>query len=77
MEVSFNGAEVAATDLRAAAALILAGLVAENITQVTHLEYLDRGYYHFHQKLASLGAEIKRVNDITADETYAFNPQRA
>lgn len=73
----FNGAEVAATDLRAAAALILAGLVAENITQVTHLEYLDRGYYHFHQKLASLGAEIKRVNDITADETYAFNPQRA
>lgn len=69
----FNGAEVAATDLRAAAALILAGLVARNITQVTHLQYLDRGYYHFHQKLASLGAEIKRVNDVTGDVEYRLN----
>lgn len=66
----FNGAEVAATDLRAAAALILAGLVAKNITQVTHLQYLDRGYYHFHQKLAALGAEIKRINDVTGDVEY-------
>ena len=69
----FNGAEVAATDLRAAAALILAGLVARNITQITHLQYLDRGYYHFHQKLASLGAEIKRVNDVTGDVEYRLN----
>ena len=61
----FSGAEVAATDLRAGAALVIAGLVADDITQVTHLEYLDRGYYHFHQKLAALGAEIKRVDDIT------------
>lgn len=61
----FSGSEVAATDLRAAAALILAGLVADGITQVTHLKYLDRGYWHFNQKLASLGAQIKRVNDIT------------
>lgn len=66
----FNGAEVAATDLRAAAALILAGLVARNITQITHLQYLDRGYYHFHQKLAALGAEIKRINDVTGDVEY-------
>lgn len=66
----FNGAEVAATDLRAAAALILAGLVARNITQVTHLQYLDRGYYHFHQKLVALGAEIKRINDVTGDVEY-------
>ncbi|GET09914.1 UDP-N-acetylglucosamine 1-carboxyvinyltransferase [Ligilactobacillus agilis] len=66
----FNGAEVAATDLRAAAALILAGLVARNITQVTHLQYLDRGYYHFHQKLAALGAEIKRINDVTGEVEY-------
>lgn len=64
----FSGSEVAATDLRAAAALILAGLIADGITQVTHLEYLDRGYWHFNQKLASLGAEIKRVNDITGNE---------
>lgn len=61
----FCGAEVAATDLRAAAALVLAGLVSRGITQVTHLKYLDRGYYMFHEKLASLGAEIKRANDVT------------
>ena len=65
---NFSGSEVAANDLRAAAALILAGLIAKGITQVTHLEYLDRGYWHFNQKLASLGAEIKRVNDITGNE---------
>lgn len=65
---NFSGSEVAATDLRAAAALILAGLIAKGITQVTHLEYLNRGYWHFNQKLASLGAEIKRVNDITGNE---------
>ncbi|WP_125581335.1 UDP-N-acetylglucosamine 1-carboxyvinyltransferase [Levilactobacillus cerevisiae] len=58
----FNGAEVAATDLRAAAALVLAGLVAEGYTQVTNLKYLDRGYYDFHKKLAALGAEVKRVS---------------
>lgn len=59
---NFNGAEVAATDLRAAAALVLAGLVANGYTQVTNLKYLDRGYYDFHKKLASLGAEIERVS---------------
>ncbi|MFC6207463.1 UDP-N-acetylglucosamine 1-carboxyvinyltransferase [Levilactobacillus tongjiangensis] len=58
----FNGAEVAATDLRAAAALVLAGLIADGYTQVTNLKYLDRGYYDFHKKLAALGAEIKRVS---------------
>lgn len=65
---NFSGSEVAATDLRAAAALVLAGLIAKGITQVTHLEYLDRGYWHFNQKLSALGAEIKRVNDITENE---------
>lgn len=58
-----QGAEVAATDLRAAAALILAGLRAEGTTKVTHLNYLDRGYYQFHRKLADLGANIERVYD--------------
>lgn len=56
-----QGAEVSATDLRAAAALILAGLVAEGVTRVTELSHLDRGYVNFHQKLASLGADIVRV----------------
>ena len=57
-----QGAEVTATDLRAAAALILAGLVSEGITRVTNLVHLDRGYVDFHGKLASLGANIERVN---------------
>ena len=57
-----QGAEVTATDLRAAAALILAGLVSDGITRVTNLVHLDRGYVNFHGKLASLGANIERVN---------------
>lgn len=58
-----QGAEVAATDLRAAAALILAGLVAEGVTRVTELIHLDRGYVNFHQKLKALGADISRVSN--------------
>lgn len=57
-----QGAEVAATDLRAAAALILGGLVAEGVTRVTELSHLDRGYVNFHGKLAALGADIVRVS---------------
>ena len=57
-----QGAEVAATDLRAAAALILAGLVAEGMTRVTELDHLDRGYVDFHKKLKALGADIERVS---------------
>ncbi|MGN7385582.1 UDP-N-acetylglucosamine 1-carboxyvinyltransferase [Sporosarcina sp. SAFN-015] len=57
-----QGAEVAATDLRAAAALILAGLVAEGVTRVTELDHLDRGYVDFHKKLKALGADIERVS---------------
>ncbi|MGE7092679.1 UDP-N-acetylglucosamine 1-carboxyvinyltransferase [Lysinibacillus sp. NPDC048646] len=59
--VNLQGAEVMATDLRAAAALILAGLVSEGVTRVTKLHHLDRGYVDFHGKLASLGADIERV----------------
>jgi UDP-N-acetylglucosamine 1-carboxyvinyltransferase len=60
---NLQGAEVAATDLRAAAALILAGLAAEGYTRVTELRHLDRGYVRFHEKLAALGADIERVNE--------------
>ncbi|MDQ0218489.1 UDP-N-acetylglucosamine 1-carboxyvinyltransferase [Peribacillus cavernae] len=67
-----QGAEVAATDLRAAAALILTGLVAEGITRVTELKHLDRGYVNFHGKLAALGADVERINEETAEkETIA------
>ncbi|CAM2894349.1 UDP-N-acetylglucosamine 1-carboxyvinyltransferase [Levilactobacillus brevis] len=69
----FNGAEVAATDLRAAAALVLAGLVADGYTQVTNLKYLDRGYYDFHKKLAELGAEVKRVSAPDNDAVVLKN----
>lgn len=63
-----QGAEVAATDLRAAAALILAGLEADGYTQVTELKYLDRGYTDFHLKLRALGADIERVDDQVVKE---------
>lgn len=67
-----QGAEVSATDLRAAAALILNGLVADGITRVTELKHLDRGYVNFHGKLAALGAEIERVNvEAPAEKTIA------
>ncbi|HIZ71143.1 MAG TPA: UDP-N-acetylglucosamine 1-carboxyvinyltransferase [Candidatus Atopostipes pullistercoris] len=60
---TLEGAEVASTDLRASAALILAGLIAEGHTRVTAINHLDRGYYKLHEKLAALGANIERVSD--------------
>lgn len=64
-----QGAEVAATDLRAAAALILAGLAAKGITRVTELHHLDRGYVDFHKKLAALGADIERIAEVDKPQT--------
>lgn len=61
---NLQGAEVAATDLRAAASLILTGLVADGMTRVTELYHLDRGYVNFHHKLAALGADIERVSEV-------------
>ncbi|WP_020007237.1 UDP-N-acetylglucosamine 1-carboxyvinyltransferase [Salinicoccus albus] len=58
-----KGASVKATDLRAASALILAGLAAEGYTEVTELKHLDRGYVDFHKKLEKLGANIVRTGD--------------
>ncbi|HEH9265938.1 TPA: UDP-N-acetylglucosamine 1-carboxyvinyltransferase [Staphylococcus aureus] len=58
-----QGAQVKATDLRAAAALILAGLVADGKTSVTEMNHLDRGYVDLHGKLKQLGADIERIND--------------
>ncbi|MEW8972032.1 UDP-N-acetylglucosamine 1-carboxyvinyltransferase [Mesobacillus jeotgali] len=61
---NLQGAEVAATDLRAAASLILTGLVADGVTRVTELYHLDRGYVNFHNKLAALGADIERISEV-------------
>lgn len=57
-----KGADVNATDLRAGAALVLAGLVAEGETKVGYLYHIDRGYDNLVQKLQRLGADIVRVN---------------
>jgi len=65
-----HGAEVAASDLRAAAALIIAGLVSKGYTRVTNLSHLDRGYYEFDKKLQALGADVERV---TEDEANVFS----
>lgn len=57
-----EGAEVASSDLRASAALILSGLIAKGYTKITNIDHLDRGYYKFHEKLADIGANIERVD---------------
>lgn len=56
-----TGAQVMATDLRASASLVIAGLVAENETTVERIYHIDRGYEKIEEKLAGLGAHIKRV----------------
>ena len=56
------GARVSAPDLRAGAALVIAGLAAEGITIVDDIVYIQRGYENFEQKLRGLGAEIERVS---------------
>jgi UDP-N-acetylglucosamine 1-carboxyvinyltransferase len=58
-----SGAQVKATDLRAGAALILAGLAAEGVTEVTELHHVDRGYVDIVGKLRGLGAKIERVSE--------------
>jgi UDP-N-acetylglucosamine 1-carboxyvinyltransferase len=56
-----SGAPVEATDVRAGAGLVLAGLVADGVTTVTEVHHIDRGYAHFVDNLQSLGADIRRV----------------
>jgi UDP-N-acetylglucosamine 1-carboxyvinyltransferase len=58
-----QGAPVMATDLRASASLILAGLAAEGVTEVSRVYHLDRGYERLEEKLSGVGAVIKRVTD--------------
>ncbi|MDQ0269282.1 UDP-N-acetylglucosamine 1-carboxyvinyltransferase [Cytobacillus purgationiresistens] len=58
--ITLQGAKVKASDLRAGAALVIAGLMAEGVTEVTGLEHIDRGYSHLVEKLNGLGATIWR-----------------
>ena len=57
-----TGANVMATDLRASACLVIAGLVAEGVTTIDRIYHLDRGYEHIEKKLSALGAKIRRVS---------------
>jgi UDP-N-acetylglucosamine 1-carboxyvinyltransferase len=57
---SISGAPVMASDLRAGAALVIAGLIAEGKTEVLRVYHLDRGYENLEKKLRRLGADIRR-----------------
>ena len=59
----FTGAEIHACDLRAGAALVLAGLAAEGITTISDIHFIQRGYEHFEEKLRALGAVIELANN--------------
>jgi UDP-N-acetylglucosamine 1-carboxyvinyltransferase len=56
-----SGATVMATDLRASASLVIAGLAAQGETQVDRIYHLDRGYDRMEQKLTQIGANIRRM----------------
>jgi UDP-N-acetylglucosamine 1-carboxyvinyltransferase len=61
---SLLGAPVMASDLRASAALVLAGLKADGVTEVSRVYHIDRGYEHLDEKLSELGAHIERVKAV-------------
>ena len=58
-----TAAPIYASDLRAAAALVIAGIIAKGTTEVYNLEYLDRGYENIEKKFRNLGAKIARVTE--------------
>ncbi len=58
-----SGSPVSSTDLRAGAALVIAGLMADGVTEIYNLKYIDRGYEDFEKKLRGLGAQITRRKD--------------
>lgn len=60
---TLSGAPVMATDLRASVCLVLAGLAAEGVTEVSRVYHLDRGYSRIEEKLSALGADIRRVKE--------------
>lgn len=60
---SLRGTQVMATDLRAGAALVLAGLAAEGVTEISEIYHIERGYEKFIEKFRGLGAVIERIDD--------------
>ncbi len=67
---NFLGTEVMASDLRASAALVIAGLRAKDTTTISRIYHLDRGYELLEEKLAGVGAEIKRSYGVTESRCY-------
>ncbi|MDN5279019.1 MAG: UDP-N-acetylglucosamine 1-carboxyvinyltransferase [Clostridiales bacterium] len=65
---SLKGAPVSATDLRAGAAMVLAGLIAEGKTEISQVYHIDRGYEDLTGRLRKLGANIERIEDPETDE---------
>ena len=59
----YEGASVTAPDLRAGAALVIAALAAEGFSTIDQIHYIERGYEDFPEKLASLGAQIRKVSN--------------
>ena len=70
-----KGARIRACDLRAGAALVMAGLAADGYTIVSDIEYIQRGYEHFEQKLRDLGGRIALVEND--DEIREFMQKTA
>jgi UDP-N-acetylglucosamine 1-carboxyvinyltransferase len=60
-----SAAPVRALDIRAGAAMVIAALCADGVTEVSEMHHVDRGYEDFEEKLTSLGASIRRGNDLT------------
>lgn len=65
---SFSGAKIQACDLRAGAAMVIAGLCANGITEISDIKYIERGYEHFVQKLQALGASIMKISENEPEE---------
>ena len=66
-----SGAQVMASDLRASAALVLAGLAAEGETRISRVYHIDRGYERIEEKLRGVGAQIKRMGEMLPKKTAA------
>ena len=66
-----SGATVKATDLRASAGLVIAGLVADGETRIDHIHHLDRGYDRMETKLQALGADIERTQAASSDTSLS------
>ena len=68
----YTGARVSAPDLRAGAALVIAGLAAEGITIVDDIHYIQRGYERFEEKMQGLGAKMERVDNVKDLQLFKY-----